>query len=171
MDRAEEVLEAFVFGEPGADLGEKFLGYINGACLAVLFEGQMLAGMQGSAVVAAAPRATAAMGVDAEGGGENGGRGGQLVEALLEHAEDDGGVFADAHGDSTTRERRSGRKEIERKEPEKPRCDKDEGVGTVDSAPEWLIIRSEVRTSGAKKLPFLKAGPMPSALTDCGPKS
>jgi hypothetical protein len=88
------------------------LGYINGACLAVLFEGQVLAGMQGSAVVAAARRATAAMGVSAEGGGENGRGAGQLLEAMLEHAEDEGGVVGDAHGVSTAREKQSKRKEI-----------------------------------------------------------
>ena len=72
MDLVEEGLEALVFGEPRADLGEQFLGDVNGAGLAVLLEGEVLAGVQGSAVVAAAGGSTAAVGVLTEGGGDDG---------------------------------------------------------------------------------------------------
>lgn len=53
--------------------------------------------MQGPTVMAAAGRATTAVRIGAEGGGEDGRSGGQLFEALLEHAEDEGGVVGNAH--------------------------------------------------------------------------
>ena len=46
MDLVEQGLEAFVFGRPCADLGEEFFGDVDGAGLAVLLEGEMLAGME-----------------------------------------------------------------------------------------------------------------------------
>lgn len=80
------------------DLGEKSLGDVNGAGLAVVAEGEVLGGMEGAAVMAAAGGAAAAVGIGAEGGGEDRGGGGELFEATLEHAEDEGGVVGDAHG-------------------------------------------------------------------------
>ena len=61
MDLVEQGLEAFVFGEPCADLGGAGLSTRSG--LAVLLEGEVLAGMEGSAVVTAALRSATAVGV------------------------------------------------------------------------------------------------------------
>jgi len=73
-------------------------GDVNGAGLAVVFEGEVLGGMEGAAMVTAAGGAAAAVGIGAEGGGEDGGRGGEGLEAMLEHAKDEGGMIGDAHG-------------------------------------------------------------------------
>src|SRR5262245_50560911 len=108
MDLVEEGFEAFVFGQPCTHLGEELLGDVDGARLAVLLEGQVLSGMEGPAVVASTGRASAAVGVGAEGGGEDGGGGGQLFEAMLEHAEDEGGMVGNAHGASGIEEKDAG---------------------------------------------------------------
>jgi hypothetical protein len=83
MDLVEQGLEALVFGEPCADLGKQFLGDVDGAGLAVLFEGEVLSGVERTAVVTAAGGATTAVGVLAIGGGQDGRGGGQLLEAAL----------------------------------------------------------------------------------------
>src|SRR5262245_27401825 len=89
MDLVQEALEALVFGQPCADLGEQSLGDVDGAGLALLLEGEVLSGVPGPAVVAAAGGATAAVGVRAEGGGEAGRGGGESFETRLEDAEDE----------------------------------------------------------------------------------
>jgi len=98
MNLLEQGLEAFVFGEPCADLGEQLLGDINGASLAGFLEGEMLTDVAGPAVVAAAGGASTAVGISAKGGSEDRGRGGQLLEAVLQHAKDEGGMIGDANG-------------------------------------------------------------------------
>src|SRR4029078_13295141 len=97
MDLVEQGLEALVFGEPCADFGEEVFGDVNGAGLAALLEGEVLAGVEGPAVVTAALRASAAVGVSAEGGGQDRGGRGELLEAALQHAEDVVGVAGNAH--------------------------------------------------------------------------
>jgi hypothetical protein len=105
VDLVQEGLEALVLGQPGADLREDLLGDVDGASLAGLLEGEVLAGVPGAAVVAAAGRAAAAAGAGAERGGPDGGRGPQLLEAVLEQAEEGGGVVGDGQGASGTKGR------------------------------------------------------------------
>jgi hypothetical protein len=101
VDHAEEVFEPVMFGEPCADLGEQFLGDIDGAGLAVLLEGQVLTLVQGAAVMAAAFGASAALGVLAKGGRQDRGGRSQLFQAVLQHAEEVGRVAGNTHGAST----------------------------------------------------------------------
>jgi hypothetical protein len=108
VDLVEEVLEAFVFGQPCAHLREQWLGDVDGACLAVLFEGQVLSGMKRSAVVASTGGPPAAMGIGGEGGGEDRGGGSQLVEAMLQHAQDEGGMCGNAHEASRIEQKHTG---------------------------------------------------------------
>jgi hypothetical protein len=96
----EELFEAAVFGQPCVDLGKEFLGDVDGAGLAVLLEGEVLALVKGTAVVATAGEATATMGVGAERGSQDRRRGGELLEAVSEHAKDACGMVRDAHGTS-----------------------------------------------------------------------
>ena len=103
VDLVEEVFEAFVFGEPRADLGKEFLGDVDRARLARFLEGEVLAGVQGPAVVAAAGRSAAAVGVGAEGGGKDGGSRWELLESVLEHTQDEGRVIGNVHGASGKR--------------------------------------------------------------------
>ena len=92
MDLVQQLLEALVFGEPCADLGEQFLGDVEGAGLVLLLEGQVLAGVQRPAVVTASGGSAAAVGVGAEGSGEHGGCGGEPFEAALQPAQQVAGV-------------------------------------------------------------------------------
>src|SRR5262249_14834824 len=80
----------------------EFLGDADRARLAASFEGQVLAGVRGTAVVATGGAAAAAA-VGTQGGGEDRGRRGQILEAVLRHAEDDGGAVGGAHGASGAR--------------------------------------------------------------------
>ena len=63
MDLVEQGLEAFVFGGLCVQLKERVFGHVDGAGLAVLLEGEVLAGMEGSAVVTAALRSATAVNV------------------------------------------------------------------------------------------------------------
>ena len=73
---------------------------MDGACLALVLEGEVMGGMQRSAVVAAAGGAdTAGAGQD-ERSGEDGGVRGQFLEACLELATEESRVIGDAHGAS-----------------------------------------------------------------------
>jgi hypothetical protein len=54
--------------------------------------------MEGSSVVAAAGGSSTAVGVGTEGGGQDGGSSGKLLEAVLEHPEDEGGMVGNTHG-------------------------------------------------------------------------
>jgi hypothetical protein len=92
MDLVEQGLEAFVFVQPCANLGKQFLGDVNGAGLAVLFEGEVLSTMERSAVVTAAGGSSTAVGVLAEGGSQDGRGGGQFFETPLKHAEQVAGM-------------------------------------------------------------------------------
>ena len=94
----EQLLQTLVLCQPCADFREEVFGDVHGARLAAFLEGQVLAVMQGAAMVTAAGRATAAV----AGGGERGrqhrrGRG-QFLKSAVEHAPDEGGVLRDAHG-------------------------------------------------------------------------
>jgi hypothetical protein len=71
MDLVEKSFEAFVLGQPRSHLREKLFGDVDGSCFAILFEGEVLSGMERSAVVASAGRSSTAVGVGAEGGGED----------------------------------------------------------------------------------------------------
>lgn len=103
MDLVEEILEAFVFGQPRANLGEQILGDVDGSCLALFLEGEVLSDVQRSAFVAAAGGAAAAVGVGTEGGGQDRGGGGELLESPLQHAQDEAGVVGNVHGSCRTR--------------------------------------------------------------------
>lgn len=63
----------------------------------------MLAGVQRAAVVAATAGATAPVGVAPEGSGEDGRGGGEFFQAMLEHAQNQGGVVGSAHRSPRTR--------------------------------------------------------------------
>jgi hypothetical protein len=101
MDLVEKLFEAFVLGDPCADLRNEVFGDVNGACLAVLFAGEVLSGVEGPAALAAAGRLAAAVRVRTKGGGEDGLGGRELLEASLQHALDLSGVLRDPHGAST----------------------------------------------------------------------
>jgi hypothetical protein len=120
MDLAEKAFEAVVFGAPCADLGEQVFGDIDGAGLAVLLEGEVLAGVEGPTVVAAAGRTAAAVAVGAEGGGDDGAGGGELFEAVLEYAEDEGGVVGDRHAVSRRGREWPGVRRFSRREAQRP---------------------------------------------------
>jgi hypothetical protein len=91
-----------------------------------------------------------AMGVGSKGGSQDGGVGGQLVEAVLEHAEDEGGMVGDAHGRTGNKgrigegvDRFSGKRAKSqgerKKEPPEDRT----------PPPRGLFIRSETGLGGA----------------------
>src|SRR5262249_30988626 len=112
MDLLQESFESLVFFQPRVHLGEKLFGDVDRARFALLFEGEVLASVQRSAVVTAAGGAPAAVGVSAERGGEDGGSGGELVESALEHAQDETGVVGNVH--ETSRGRVKNRQSVER---------------------------------------------------------
>lgn len=92
----EQGLDPFVLGDPCANLREQVLGDVDGACLALVLEGEVMGGVQRAAVMAAAGGADAAGAGEDERSGEEGGVGGQLLEAGVELASDEGGVVGDA---------------------------------------------------------------------------
>jgi hypothetical protein len=92
VDLVQQPLEALVLGEPCADLGEQVFGDVDGPGLASLLEGEVLALVQGAAVVKAAGGAAAAVGVGAEGSGQHRGLGGEPFEAALQHPQQVAGV-------------------------------------------------------------------------------
>jgi hypothetical protein len=89
-----------MFGEPYADFGEEFLGDVDRAGLARFLKGEVLARVQGTAVVAATGGTAAAVAVGDERSGQDWGLTGQLLETTLEHQADAGRVVRDAHGSS-----------------------------------------------------------------------
>jgi hypothetical protein len=96
----EQGLEAFVLGEPCTDLRQEGLGDVEGVGFTAFLEGEVLSGVSRSAVMAAAARSSAAMGVLAEGGGQERRGRGKFLEPCLEHAEQVGGVVGQVHGTS-----------------------------------------------------------------------
>jgi hypothetical protein len=102
VDFVEQVFEALVFGKPYPDLREPVFRDLDGPRLATFLEGQVLTGMQRAAVVAAAGQAATAMGIGPERGSEDRGSRPEFLEAMLEHAEDQGRVVGNAHGSSGT---------------------------------------------------------------------
>jgi len=106
MNLVEKSFESLVFGQPRLHLGEKLFGDVDGSGFAVLFESEVLSGMERPAFVAPAGRSATAVGVGAEGGGEDRRGGGELFEPPLEHAEDETGVAGNGHGTSRKRARK-----------------------------------------------------------------
>src|SRR5271157_4522544 len=99
LDLFEKLLYSFVFGDPCPYLREQIFGDINGACLVPGdTEGHMLPCMERPAMVTAAGRPAATMAVGVEGGGQDDGARGHLLEAAIEHAADGSGVIGDGHG-------------------------------------------------------------------------
>ena len=92
MDLVEEGLEAVVFGEPCLDLWEECFGDRDRAGLARFFEGQVLPGVAGAAVVTATRGVPTAVGVLSEAGGQDRGGGRELFEAVLQPPEQVGGM-------------------------------------------------------------------------------
>jgi hypothetical protein len=103
VDLLEEGFEATVFGEPCSDLRKEFFGDVDRASLAVFFESEVLSLVQRTTVVAATSGPAAAVGVGTEGGSEDRRLGGELLEAMLKHTENESRVVGDTHGVSGTR--------------------------------------------------------------------
>ena len=98
MDLLQEEFEALVLRDPCADLREQVFGDVDGTGFAVLFAGEVLALMQGAAVVTAAGGAAAAVRVGGQGRGQERRGGGDFLEPRLEHAADERGMVGNAHG-------------------------------------------------------------------------
>src|SRR5262249_60534200 len=91
VDLVEQPLEPLVFGDPCARLGEQVLRDVDGAGLvAGPLEGQVLAGVPGTAVVTAAGGPAGAGGVGVEGGGQGRGGGGRVLYPCGQAAGDQG---------------------------------------------------------------------------------
>lgn len=98
MNLAQQLLEPFVFGNPRLNLGDQIFGDIGGSgFVAGPFAGDVLAAVSGAAVLAAAGRPAAALGVAVQGGGQHRRRGGELLEPAGEHSANERGVIGDAH--------------------------------------------------------------------------
>ena len=99
MDFLEELFDTFVFGDPCLYLGQQVLRNVGRTSLVPrAFAGDVLAGMQRTAMMATAFGAAAAMGVGIEAGGQDGRARGQFLEPTIEHAADLRRVVRDAHG-------------------------------------------------------------------------
>jgi hypothetical protein len=128
VDLVEELFEAFVFGDPCADLREQIFGDIDRPGLvARTFEGEVLTGMEGTTVMTPARRSSAAVGVGVQGGGQDRRGGDQLFEPAVEHAADQGGVFRNAHERPKTGGREKGVCRLSGKTRKSPGAKKEDG--------------------------------------------
>jgi len=98
VDLVEEGLEALVLCDPSSDLRDSFFGDVNGACLAVVLEGEMLSRVEWAPMMASASRSSTAVGIGGKRGRQDGGIAGEFFEPSIEHASDERGVFWYAHG-------------------------------------------------------------------------
>lgn len=96
-DLAHQGFETVILLDPCLNLREEVLGDVDGARFASNFEGEVVGGMEGALVVAAAGRLATAFMDEREAGGEQGAVGGQPLEPGLEHAADLGRVLGNAH--------------------------------------------------------------------------
>jgi hypothetical protein len=150
MDLVEELFEPFVFGDPCLHLGEQILGDVDGTGLvAGSLEGEVLASVEGSAVVASAGGASTAVGVSVEGSGQDGGGSGQLLEPALEHATDQGGVVRNAHGEAEDKGRATGVDRLSGKRVKRPGGNKRGGGRDTERDGNSLLARSESAPQGA----------------------
>jgi len=97
-DLPQEGFEPAVFGNPALHLGQEFLGDVDGAGFAVLFAGQVVAGMA-LALLAMAAGASALFVNEDQAGGQDGAAGLKGFGAGEELSGDEGGVSGDVHGD------------------------------------------------------------------------
>jgi hypothetical protein len=95
-DVTEQRFDAFVFGDPLLDLGEQILGDVDGAGFALHFKGQVV-GQVALPRLAVAAGASAFSAKSDEAGGDKRAFQGEILEAGLQVAADQGGVFWDFH--------------------------------------------------------------------------
>jgi len=99
MDLSQQLFQTFVFGDPCLYLGKEVLGDVHGAGLVPrALAGHVLAAVQRTAVMTAAPGLAAAVGVSMQGGGQHRRRGAKLLQSAVEHAANLRRVVRNAHG-------------------------------------------------------------------------
>lgn len=97
LDLVEERPEATVLRDPCADLRNQVFRDVDGAGLAAFLVGDVLRSMKWAAVLAAALRAAAAVGVESQRSRPQRPRRSHLVESTIEHAADERGMIGYAH--------------------------------------------------------------------------
>src|SRR5262249_37666350 len=104
MNLAEELLESFVFGNPCLDLRKQILGDVDGARpVPMSLAGDLLAVMQGAAMMTAAHGTAAAAGVTVQRGGQHRRRGAKLLQPAVEHTPNLSRMVRNAHGQTCVR--------------------------------------------------------------------
>jgi hypothetical protein len=124
MDLVEQLVEVTLCGEPLPDFLHQILGDVNGAGTPVVFEGELVGGVFGTAVVTATRRSAAGAVNQAQGAGEERTGKGQALEACLEHTAYQGGMVRDAHGQPPDGRQEPERRKAYRGRGKTARCEK-----------------------------------------------
>src|SRR5262249_26948730 len=96
-DLLESPLVTLVFVDPRADLRQQLLGDVDGACLALLLEGELMADVQGSTFGAVTGGVATTSADGAQTGGQERASRATVFEATVQLAADQGGMLGQTH--------------------------------------------------------------------------
>lgn len=166
MNFVQQLVELTLGGEPLPDFLHQILGDVNGAGTTVVFEGELVGSMFGTAVMAAAGRGAADAVNQAQGTGEERTGEGQALEARLEHTAYQGGMVRDAHGQPPRRTPGAGTETSVSWKEENGQVREEERPGLLigRTSPQHPRGGNRPATAslGANKNQFLRPGPGPT---------
>jgi len=128
-DLLESSLVPLVFVDPRADLLQQILGDIDGACLALLLEGELMADVEWAVLGTVAGGIATAAADGAQAGGQQRAGWVALFEAAVQLSADQGGMLGQTHGSLRKKGESLHSKSMRKEGAKKERCEKNGGTG------------------------------------------